>query len=131
MQRGSLEFKIQPTSGVPIYRQIMDQIRALLAGGKLLPGQLLPSVRQVAHDLEINMMTVSKAYGKLEAEGLVERVRGRGMRVTEQTPQGNLSKRKNELKSIIDPVITRGLQLGLTPEQILAVVNSVLKERLP
>ena len=115
---------------VPIYRQIMDQIRALLVSKTLLPGQLLPSVRQVAHDLEINMMTVSKAYGKLEDEGLVERVRGRGMRVTKRMPQGNLSDRKNELKPIIEPVVTRGLQLGLTPEQILAVVNAVLKERL-
>ncbi len=84
MPRSSLQFEIQPSSGVPIYRQLMDQVRALAASGRLPAGELLPSIRQLATDLEVNMMTVSKAYARLEAEGVLERVRGTGMRISPQ-----------------------------------------------
>ena len=74
-----LQFEVHPSSGVPIYRQIMDQVRALIAGKKLASGDVLPSVRQMAAELGINMMTVSKAYSKLESDGIVSRSRGQGM----------------------------------------------------
>ena len=67
MQKPSLTFAVHPSSGVPIYRQLMDQVQALVAGGKLVAGDTIPSVRQMAADLGVNMMTVSKAYAKLEA----------------------------------------------------------------
>lgn len=63
---------------MPIYRQIIDQVRHLIASGRWPEGTLLPSVRQMAVELEINMMTASKAYARLEADGVVERVRGTG-----------------------------------------------------
>lgn len=125
-----LQFEIHPSSGVPIFRQIMDQIRALAASGRLKPGELVPSVRQMAVDLEVNMMTVSKAYSRLEAEGLLERDRGTGMRIRAMAPaSGNVAGRQQELRDLVDHVATRGLQLGLTDEQIIAVVKTVLKER--
>ena len=61
----SLRFTVQTSSGLPIYRQIMEQVCALIAGGRLSPGELLPSVRQLAAELEVNMMTISKAYARL------------------------------------------------------------------
>lgn len=124
-----LNFQIHPSSGVPIYRQIMDQVRALIASGRLKPGELLPSVRQMAVDLEVNMMTVSKAYSRLEVEGVLERDRGTGMRVRAQTTASPVSDRQLELRELAEHVVTRGLQLGLTDEQILAVVRTLLKER--
>jgi GntR family transcriptional regulator len=57
----SFQFEIHPSSGVPIYRQLMDQIRLLIASGRLSSGDLVPSVRQMAEELQINLMTVSKA----------------------------------------------------------------------
>ncbi|MFO1040806.1 MAG: GntR family transcriptional regulator [Planctomycetaceae bacterium] len=125
-----IQFEIHPSSGVPIFRQIMDQIRALVASGRLKPGDLVPSVRQMAVDLQVNMMTVSKAYSRLEMEGLLERDRGTGMRVRGQAePHGSVPDRQAELRDLVDHVVTRGLQLGLTDEQILSVVKTVLKER--
>lgn len=124
-----LQFEIQPSSGVPIYRQIMDQVRALIAGGKLKPGDVLPGIRQMAAELEVNMMTVSKAYAKLEADGLLEHHRGSGMRVTEQSSQGTIAQRQQELRPFAEALVTRGILCNLTNEQILAVVNSVLKEQ--
>ena len=129
MSNPATEFHISPSSGVPIYRQIMDQVRAMVSSGRLKAGDLLPSVRQMASDLEINMMTVSKAYAKLESDQIVERVRGRGMRVAEQETNGSVSHRQAELKSIVDGLVTRGQQLKLTDAQILAAVRAVLKER--
>ena len=72
---------IQPTASEPIYRQIVEQLRRLIAGGQLAHGELLPSVRDVAGFHAINPMTVSRAYGIAESEGLVERLRGKGMAV--------------------------------------------------
>jgi GntR family transcriptional regulator len=78
-------FAIQPTSAEPIYRQIVEQLRRLIAGGQLVAGELLPSVRDVAGFHAINPMTVSRAYGMAETEGLLERLRGKGMAVASTT----------------------------------------------
>ena len=84
----------------------------------------------MAVDLAINMMTVSKAYSRLEAEGVLERDRGTGMRVRAITSvSASVADRQHELRELVDHVVTRGLQLGLANEQILAVVKMVLKER--
>lgn len=129
MQDGAIQFEIHPSSGVPIYRQIMDQVLAMIGSGRLAAGDLLPSVRQMGTDLEVNMMTVSKAYARLEADGVLERVRGKGMRVRPLESAGSVKERQQELKPLVDPMVTRAQQLGLTDEQILSVVKSVLKKR--
>src|SRR5262249_10495655 len=87
MQASTSYFQVNISSGVPIYRQLMDQVRALVASGRLAEGDLLASVRQVAQDLQVNQMTVSKAYSLLERDGVVERVRGQGMRVNHKSPR--------------------------------------------
>ena len=127
----SLQFVVNPSSGVPIYRQLMDQVRAMIASGQLVAGDLLPSVRQMADELNVNRMTVSKAWNRLEAEGLLERERGTGMRVAPPVSGGTVRERKLDLTPLADPLVTRGQQLGLTDEQILDVVRSVLRERKP
>lgn len=124
-----LQFEIHPSSGVPIFRQIMDQVRAQVASGKLQPGDLLPSVRQMSAALAINTMTVSKAYSRMEAEGIVERDRGTGMRVRSVPVTGTVAQRQAELRGLMEHVVTRGQQLGLTEDQMAAVLKQVLKER--
>jgi GntR family transcriptional regulator len=121
-------FELHPSSGVPIYRQLVDQVRALVAGGKLRPGDLLPSVRQVAQAADINPMTVSKAYSRLEVEGLVDRVRGQGMRVRAPAVTGRLAERKTEFTELVRPVLHRAQQLGLTPDQIRAVLDALVAD---
>ncbi len=123
------QFEIHPSSGVPIYRQVMDQVKALASSGRLKPGDMLPSVRQMAVELQINMMTVSKAYARLEAEGVLERARGQGMLIAEARPKTTLAQRHAELRPLAEHIVTRGMQLNLSDDQILAVVKSVLKER--
>ena len=128
MQKPSLTFSVHPSSGVPIYRQLMDQVEAMVAGGRLQAGDTIPSVRQMASDLGINMMTVSKAYAKLEAAGVLEHVRGKGMAVSQPLLEGTVSQRQAQLRPLADQAVVRGLQLGLTPVQVLAVFNASLQE---
>ncbi|MEO8269996.1 MAG: GntR family transcriptional regulator, partial [Aureliella sp.] len=93
------QFTVSPSSGVPIFRQIIDQVLALIVSGKLSSEDMLPSTRDMARFLEINMMTVSKAYSKLESDGVAERVRGRGMRICGAPAKGTLSERKSEFQT--------------------------------
>jgi DNA-binding transcriptional regulator YhcF (GntR family) len=76
MPRSEPLFIVHASSGVPIYRQLVEQVEALVAGGRLRPGDVVPSVRQVAAALGINPMTVSKAWSRLEADGVLTRDRG-------------------------------------------------------
>jgi GntR family transcriptional regulator len=121
------QFRVSPSSGVPIFRQIMDQVSALVASGTLKTGDMLPSTRELARVLEVNMMTVSKAYSRLEVDGLVERVRGTGMRIAAPPVNGSMSDRKREFQEQVAPALHRARQLGLSDEQILNVVHNVLK----
>ena len=121
-------FEIHPSSGVPIYRQLVDQVHALVAGGKLRPGDLLPSVRQVALVAAVNPMTVSKAYSRLETDGVVERVRGQGMRVLEASANGTLRQRRQEFRELAAPALHRAVQLGLSEAEIRTVLDNLLAE---
>ena len=131
MRDTALRFTVHTSSGLPIYRQIVDQVRALIAGGRLAPGDLLPSVRQLAAELEVNMMTVSKAYSSLEAEGVLERVRGTGMRVRPIDTRRTLADRRREVRPLMEQAVIRARQLGMDDAQIHDLVQSILKENLP
>jgi GntR family transcriptional regulator len=79
-----IRFLIHPGSSEPIYRQLMDQLRRRVAAGQWLPGQELPSVRELAAELAVHPMTISKAYSLLEGEGLLLRRRGLAMVIAGQ-----------------------------------------------
>lgn len=121
-------FDVNPNSGVPIYRQIVDQVHAMVAGGLLREGDLLPSVRQVASSAAVNPMTVSKAYSRLEAEGIVRRVRGTGMQILPPSQNGSLQERKQQFRITLEPAIHRARQLGLDPQQIREVLSTLLQD---
>jgi GntR family transcriptional regulator len=128
MAAPAANFEINPNSGVPIYRQIVDQVHALVAGGLLREGDLLPSVRQVALDAAVNPMTVSKAYSRLETEGVVRRVRGLGMQILPPSQNGSLDERKQQFRATIEPALHRARQLGLNPKQIREVISTLLQD---
>jgi GntR family transcriptional regulator len=128
MKSSPSPFDIQPTSGTPIYRQLIDQVHALVAGGRLRPGELLPSVRQVAQAADVNPMTVSKAYSKLEADGVVERVRGQGMRVRRPAGNGALGERQAQFRSLVEPALHRAHQLRLSKSEVRQVIDALLKD---
>jgi len=124
--RPDISIQVSPSSGVAIYRQLIEQIRAQVAGGRLDAGEFLPSVRQVAEELAVNPMTVSKAYSLLEREGVVELVRGQGMRVKEIATSGKV--RREAILPLLKQVAATAKQLSLKPEQVIAQLKPLLEE---
>ena len=121
-------FHVAPASGVPIYRQIADQVRRLAANGRLREGEFLPSVRQVASELEVNPMTVSKAYSLLERDGVVENVRGQGMRIRSPAAGGTMRDRRDALRPLLEQVAATAYQLSLTPQEVIRLLEPLLNE---
>lgn len=109
---------IRPTAPEPIYRQILEQLRRLIAGGQLAAGELLPSVRDVAGFHAINPMTVSRAYGLAESEGLLVRLRGKGMAVADG---GDSAHSQSQRMALLEPRLrevarhTHELELSAAP----------------
>jgi GntR family transcriptional regulator len=125
-----LLFQVFPTSGLPIYRQLCDQVRRHVASGRLLAGDFLPSVRQLALELEVNHMTVSKAYSLLERDGVVQLVRGQGMRVAEPDgTNGSLDQRQQRLVPLLEQVLAEAYQLSLSPRQVQSLLARTIRER--
>ena len=123
-------FQVSTSSGVPIYRQIIDQVKTQVATGRLEAGIFMPSVRQVAEDLEINPMTVSKAYSLLERENVLEFVRGQGMRIRESVvAKKHLQKREDNIVPLLREVVTKAQQLSLEHEKVAAIFESLWKEK--
>jgi GntR family transcriptional regulator len=121
-------FHVFPSGGAPIYQQLMQQVKFQLAAGHLKAGDILPSVRDTAQELEINPMTVSKAYSLLEREGVVVRDRGQGMRVATAPVKGGIRERREELKALLKEVIVKAHQLGLNANEVLNLLKPMLEE---
>ena len=124
--RPSVSIQVSPNSGVPIYRQLIEQVRAQVAGGRLAAGEFLPSVRQVAEELQVNPMTVSKAYSLLERDGVVELIRGQGMRVRETATNGKV--RREAILPLLQQVAATARQLSLRPEQVINQLKPLLED---
>jgi GntR family transcriptional regulator len=124
----AVTFDIQPQLATPIYRQVVEQVQRLVAGGQLGPGDELPSVRAVAERHAINPMTVSKAYSLLEAEGLLDRRRGVGMVVAASAPP---ARKGHDRIALLEPALLalarQAHQLGITPAQALDALAQALE----
>ena len=119
-------FILKPHSGVPIYRQLLDQIRRMAASGQLPPGTELPSIRELALKHAINPMTVSKVYTLLEAEGVLERHRGKPMTVVRpKRADSPLAKRLEQLEPHVEQVALAARQLELSEKDAVKALHDV------
>jgi GntR family transcriptional regulator len=122
-------FILNPQSGVPIYRQILEQVRRMVASGQLQPGAALPSVRELAMTHAVNPMTVSKAYSMLEAEGLLERNRGKPMTVASQSRNhSQLPKRLQQIDPLVDQIVLAAKQLQLSEAELVKALRRKWEE---
>jgi GntR family transcriptional regulator len=115
-------------SGKATYLQIVDQVRMSAASGALRAGEALPGIRTLAEQLRINRNTVSKAYGELERQGVVEHRPGRGCFVREQSSPLKSSVKKEMVKEVIDAAIVQAHQLQVSREDFLEAVEERLGE---
>ena len=123
-------FSISTGSPEPIYRQLVEQVKRLVAGGQMAPGDGMPSVRELAQVLALNPMTVSKAYSLLEMEGVLARRRGLGMEVAERAGGGKSALERAELlRPTLERAALEARQLELDPDTVVSLFIQILKEQ--
>ena len=119
-----MDLHISLTDGVPIYQQIVTQIRYLVAAGRLSPGFEMPPIRSLAEELQINPNTVARAYRELEREGMVEKRSTKGTYVAENATRLTARHRQSAINERIDQLLAESYQLGFSFEQLLNLIHT-------
>ena len=123
-----IEFKLDHKSGVPLYRQIIDQIRYGIVSGKWKPGEQLPTVRALAVELKVNLNTVSKAYKELEILKVLETQQGTGTFISNASVKISERERRGKLESICTEFLNTASTYGFTIDDIMEELN-LMKEK--
>ena len=118
-----MDITITVTDGVPIYRQIVNQVKYLVASGLLQPGEELPPIRTLALQLKVTPNTIVKAYDELEASGVVHKRQGSGTFVSEGRSKMAIRDRRRVVEQRIDALLAEAHQLNFTPDDILRMVR--------
>jgi GntR family transcriptional regulator len=121
-------FQLDLNSGVPVYRQIIDQVRGGIAGGQLAQGDQLPTVRQLAVDLAINPNTVVRAYRELELGGLLETHQGTGTFISAQKFKRADAQRSRQLAQIVADSVSRAGAAGFTVDELIEELRGLAPE---
>ena len=115
-------------NGIPVFRQLEEQVRLLVAGGRLRVGDELPSTRSLAAELGLNPMTVSKVYALLEREGELERRPGLALVVAAREEAELAAERRAELEQKLAPLVAVVHQLGVSADEALEVFQRLLEQ---
>ena len=118
--------KILQNSGIPIYQQIADQFREDILSGKLKHGEYLPSIRGLAKDLRISVITTMKAYEELEHQGLVTAVQGKGYYVNAQDSEMLREQHMRKMEEHLMNAISAAKVAGITDEELVMVLKTLL-----
>lgn len=116
---------LDASSPMPIYGQLVEQIKWLVSSGQLKPGEQLPTVRQLAVELRINPNTVSRAYGELEREGVIATQQGRGTFVLAEPRVAPESDRGERLERLVRVAVVEAAALGYTPEEVARAILKI------
>ena len=119
-----MHIAIDPKSGIPIYIQIVSQVKHLVAAGRLAPGEEVPPIRALAEQLVINPNTVARAYLELERAGILIKRHGTGTYVAETLPSVSRAQRQRILAERADALLAESRQMGVELEEILALVRA-------
>jgi GntR family transcriptional regulator len=123
-----LFINIDPSSGLPIYLQIAQQIKTAVAMGRLEPEEPLPSVRQLAVELAVNPNTVARAYLDLEIEGVIYKRQGAGTFVSGQGVEMSKAERRRVLNELLEKALVEGVNLGLQERELRDAFERVLEK---
>jgi GntR family transcriptional regulator len=128
ISKSAFHFHLDLHCGVPVYRQIVDQVRGAIASGAMRPGDQLPTVRQLAVDLEVNPNTVVRAYRELEYGGLLETQQGTGTFISDQKFPRAGDERQRQLGQIVSDAIARAGAAGFTVQDVLEQMRIAANE---
>lgn len=123
--KGQFAFRLDLHSGVPVYRQIIDQVTGGMASGALKAGDQLPTVRQLAVDLAINPNTVVRAYSELEIRGVLDTQQGTGTFIRRQKVKRDEVERQRRLNQLVSEFIARAGALGFTVQELLGQLHDL------
>lgn len=123
-----MELIIRNTTNQPIYDQIYSQIKAQIIAGKLSPGEALPSIRALAKDLRISVITTKRAYDELEADGFLFTVAGKGCFVAEKNLDLIREQKLKELEDHLDAAVELAAQCGISSAQLQEMLRILLRE---
>ena len=126
-----MELIIRNTTNQPIYDQIYSQIKAQIIAGKLSPGEALPSIRALAKDLRISVITTKRAYDELEADGFLYAVAGKGCFVAEKNLDLIREQKLKELEDHLDAAVELAAQCGVSALELMEMLRILLKEEEP
>ena len=119
---------INHSSMVPIYEQIMDQIKASIISGELVENTVLPSVRALSKELKISALTVKKAYDFLEEEGFTVTVHGKGTYVAAANKELLKEEHRRELEKELEQTVEKGRRCGISDEEIRELFSTIMEE---
>lgn len=119
----TIELILSNASGVPFYRQIVDQMADMVRAGSLAPGSRLASVRELALQLQVSLITVRRAYADLEAAGLIVRRQGQGTFVAVNVGQAAAERARTDAKAALTQAVERARQLGLSDDDIATIIT--------
>jgi GntR family transcriptional regulator len=122
-----MQIELDFRSGIPIYVQIMDQVKHLIATGALRPGDQLPTVRQLAADLRVNFNTVARAYRMLDEAGIISTQHGRGTYLLEETEQASRKLRQQALEGLTRHYLAEANKLGFSPQEVAEVFDQTIQ----
>lgn len=128
-KNGRFEFRLDSRSGVPVYRQIIDQVLGGIAAGSLKAGDQLPTVRQLAVDLAINPNTVVRAYRELEIRDVLATQQGTGTFITEKKPQPDELERSRRVAQLAGDLLARAGAEGITLQELVAYFGELQNEQ--
>ena len=115
--------RIQPSSTIPIYEQIAEQMKSLISNGKLAPGAPLPSIRALAKELKISVITTKRAYTELEHEGFIETIASKGSFVAIQAEPLWQEQLTKQMEVHIEKAVELSKQLGLSKDEVAALLD--------
>ena len=118
-------FRLDAHSGVPVYRQLIDQVQAAVASGALAATDQLPTVRQVGVDLAINPNTVSRAYREMEIRGLLDTQQGTGTFIADRKVEYSKDERDRQLAQLVGEFVSRAGAAGFTLKQLMKVLRDM------
>ena len=121
-------FKIDPHNGVPVYEQVMRQITFAVADGAIRPGEMIPSVRQLAKTLAINPNTVARAYRQLLENNVVESIRGTGMQIAQDAKKKCVADRKTIIGQRMESVVGEARQSQLNDGEIKTLFDKAISK---
>src|SRR6266568_3945773 len=127
-ENADFSFRLDGHSGVPVYRQLIDQVQAAIATGLLKPGDQLPTVRLVAVELAINPNTVSRAYREMEIRGILDTQQGTGTFIADRQVEPSKEERERQLAQLIGEFVSRAGSAGLTVGELINALNQLLPE---